>query len=116
VGGEGTILRKTAEPVTSVESYPQSGGEIPENFVLRQNYPNPFNPSTSIEYTLPRAGYVTLKVYDVLGGEVASLIDGEHAAGTFRSIWDASGLPSGVYFYRLIAGDYVQTKKAVLVK
>jgi hypothetical protein len=59
---------------------------------------------------------LTLKVYNVLGEEVAALIAGDHAAGTFRATWDASGLPSGVYFYRLMAGEYVQTKKAVLMK
>jgi hypothetical protein len=80
------------------------------------NYPNPFNPSTTIEFALPHAGYVTLKVYSVLGEEVATLIAGERAAGSFRATWDASSMPSGVYFYRLTAGEYVQTKKAVLMK
>jgi hypothetical protein len=78
--------------------------------------PNPFNPSTTIEYALPHAGLVTLKVYNVLGEEVAVLITGDHAAGTFKATWDASDMPSGVYFYRLTAGEYVQTKKAVLMR
>ena len=69
-----------------------------------------------MEFALPHAGFVTLRVYNLLGEEVATLIAGDHAAGSFRATWDASGLPSGVYFYRLMAGDYVQTKKALLMK
>ena len=87
-----------------------------EAFVLRQNYPNPFNPSTSIEFVHPLAGFVSLKVYNVLGEEMACLVSGDYAAGTFKATWDATGLPSGVYLYRLTAGDYVQTKKMVLCK
>jgi hypothetical protein len=88
----------------------------PEYFILYEAYPNPFNPSTTIEFGLPHAGFVTLKVYNVLGEGVATIIAGDHAAGMFKSTWDASGLPSGVYFYRLTAGEYVQTKKIVLVR
>ena len=93
-----------------------ASGEIPTAFALEQNYPNPFNPSTTIEYALPHAGYATLRVYNVLGEEVAMLVDGEPAAGTFKTEWDASDLPSGVYFYRLTTGEYVQTKKMVLMR
>ena len=81
-----------------------------------QHTPNSFNPSTTIEFAQPHAGYVTLIVYNVLGEEVANLITGDHAAGTFKATWDASGLPSGVYFYRLTSGEYVQTKKMVLMR
>ena len=91
-------------------------GEAPERYVLNQNYPNPFNPSTTIEFALPHSGFVTLRVYNVLGEEVATLTAGVHFAGAFKTTWDARGLPSGVYFYRLTAGDYVQTKKMVLVR
>jgi hypothetical protein len=89
---------------------------VPEAYRLSQNYPNPFNPSTTIKFALPHAGPVTLRVYNVLGEEVVTLISGEHPAGTFEASWDASGLPSGVYFYRLTAGEYIQTKKMVLMK
>ena len=89
---------------------------LPTQYIVAQNYPNPFNPSTTIEFALPHAGYVTLKVYNVLGEEVATLVAGNHAAGTFKATWDASGQPSGVYFYRLTAGEYVQTKKMVLMR
>jgi hypothetical protein len=88
----------------------------PIEFALKQNYPNPFNPTATIEYALPHAGYVTLRVYNVLGEEVATLFDGEQAAGTFKTSWDASDLPSGVYFYRLTAGEYVQARKMVLMR
>jgi hypothetical protein len=69
-----------------------------------------------IEFALPHAGYVTLSVHNILGQEVATLIAGEHTAGAFKVTWDASGLPSGVYYYRLAAGWYVQTMKMVLMK
>jgi len=88
----------------------------PQDFLLAQNYPNPFNPSTTIEFALPHAGFVTLRVYNALGEEVAALVAGDHAPGTFKATWDASGQASGVYFYRLTAGEYVQTKKMVLMK
>jgi hypothetical protein len=106
----------------TVEFFPGSvsevkpSGEVPTEHALSQNYPNPFNPSTTIEFALPHAGYGTLKVYNVLGEEVASLIAGDHAAGTFKATWDASDMPSGVYFYRLTTGEYVQTRKMILMK
>jgi hypothetical protein len=88
----------------------------PRTYSLSQNYPNPFNPSTTIEFALPHAGVVTLEVYNVLGEQVGTLVAGDHAAGTFKAAWDAGGFASGVYFYRLRAGDYVATRKMLLVK
>jgi hypothetical protein len=111
-GGNGIWRRPLSEMITDVESEQQ----LPRQFALPQNYPNPFNPGTTIEFALPHAGYATLKVYSVLGEEVAALISGDHASGTFTASWNASGLPSGVYFYRLTADDYVQTQKAILMK
>jgi hypothetical protein len=99
--------------VTPVETEVAS---LPKEFALHQNYPNPFNPNTTIEYALPKASFVTLKVYNVMGQEVATLASGEHAPGIFNATWDASNVPTGVYFYRLTAGDYVQTRKAILAK
>jgi len=90
--------------------------ELLTEYALHQNYPNPFNPSTTIDVALPHTGYVTLRVYSVLGEEVANLLSGDHSAGTFSVMWDATGMPSGVYFYRLVAGQYVQTRKALLMK
>jgi hypothetical protein len=95
---------------------PGRSAELPGTYSLSQNYPNPFNPSTSIEFSLPTAGPVTLTVYNVLGEEVARLVAVDLSAGTFTTVWDATGLASGVYLYRLTAGEYVQTKKAVLIK
>ena len=116
VGEQGIILRTTTGGVTGVGEDPIVEGELPKEYVLRQNYPNPFNPSTTIEFALPHAVYITLKVYNILGQDVAALIAGERPAGTFKVTWDASSLPSGVYFYRLAAGEYVQTKKMVLMR
>ncbi len=93
---------------------------IPENHILHQNYPNPFNPTTTIKYQIPELSFVTIKVYDVLGSEVVTLINEEKPVGTYELRWDAEsaagGLPSGVYFYRLQAGDFIQTRKMILLK
>ena len=89
---------------------------LPEEYILKQNYPNPFNPITRIEYTLLNPGKVSLIIYNILGEEVTRLVDGEMPAGEHTSIWNASILSSGIYFYRLQAGDIVRTRKMVLLK
>jgi predicted acyl esterase len=89
---------------------------IPEDYVLLQNYPNPFNPSTTIEFSLPRASNVTLKVFNVLGEVVATLVNEELNVGTYTTQWNATSATSGVYFYRLQARDFVETKKLLLLK
>jgi hypothetical protein len=89
---------------------------LPTKFALMQNYPNPFNPTTSIAYELPITAKVVLKVYDVLGREVATLVNQVQAAGRYVQPFNASGLSSGIYFYRLQAGNFVETKKMMLVK
>ena len=85
---------------------------------MLQNYPNPFNPSTIINYQLPVSSKVTLKIYDVLGSEVATLVDEEEPAGSYNVQFTINNiqLSSGVYFYQLKAGDYVQVKKMILMK
>lgn len=88
----------------------------PFEFSLQQNYPNQFNPSTIIRYSVPSVGHVSLKVFDLLGKEVATLVNEEKAAGSFAQEWDASRLPSGMYLYRLQAGRYTATKKLILIK
>ncbi|HOD66044.1 MAG TPA: T9SS type A sorting domain-containing protein [candidate division Zixibacteria bacterium] len=89
---------------------------MPGRFELAQNYPNPFNPSTTIGFTLPTAQDVQLVVYNVLGQEIATLVNGRMAAGSHQVTFEASGRPSGVYFYRLTYEDGVETRKMTLVK
>ena len=89
---------------------------IPAKYELSQNYPNPFNPTTTIKYAIPRPGFVSLKVYDVLGKEVANLVNQEMATGYYSIDFDGSNLGSGVYFYRIESAGFVQTKKMLLIK
>jgi hypothetical protein len=88
----------------------------PLTFVLKQNYPNPFNPTTKISYTIPERSNVSLKIFNLLGSEVVELVKGEVEAGSYIIEFNASALPSGIYFYRLKAGSFVETKKMVLMK
>jgi hypothetical protein len=90
--------------------------QVPERFALLQNYPNPFNPTTTISYALPQAADVRLSVYDVLGRQVRELASSMQPAGIHEVIFDATGLPSGIYIYRLQAGDYEETRRMVVVK
>ena len=89
---------------------------VPENYQLSQNYPNPFNPATEIAFSLPKAQFVTLEVFTILGAEVATLVNEAMAPGEYSVRFDAAGLPSGLYFYRLAAGGFTQTKKMTLIK
>ena len=89
---------------------------VPSGFTLNQNYPNPFNPSTMISYSIPRNSFVHLKVFDILGNDVAELVNEQKPAGSYEVKFDAASLPSGVYFYQLTAGEFIQTKKMILLK
>lgn len=94
-------------------------GEIattPPAFRLQQNYPNPFNPETRISYSVRRAGDVSLVIYDVLGREVSRLVDENKQPGKYSVAWNAEGMPSGMYFYKLVAGEFVETRKMVLMR
>jgi hypothetical protein len=93
-----------------------AGKNVPQAFTLLQNYPNPFNPSTTIAFSLPSQSFVSLKVFDVLGREVATIVSEEMAAGTYSRRWNATKLSSGIYFYRLQAGSNTQMKKLILLK
>lgn len=108
-----TIMVSGNGTTTGVRRY---GSDIPKSFALLQNFPNPFNPSTTISFDLPERSHVTLLIYDAIGREVQTLADEEEPAGAYRITFDASALPSGVYFYRITAGHFVQTKKLMLVK
>lgn len=90
--------------------------EIPSEFKLEQNYPNPFNPSTTIAYSLPKSSFVNLKIYDILGKEVATLVNEEKIAGNYQVKFDAGSLASGTYIYKLTAGDFSKIQKMILLK
>ncbi|MEP0861213.1 MAG: T9SS type A sorting domain-containing protein [Ignavibacterium sp.] len=93
-----------------------SSTDIITEYRLEQNYPNPFNPTTIISWQSPKAGHQTLKVYDILGNEVAVLVDEYREAGRYTVEFSATQLPSGVYIYRLSVGDFVDVKKMIVVK
>lgn len=103
-----------SEIPTGIDNKFQQNG--PYDFELYQNYPNPFNPSTTIEFTLPKPAFVALKIYNLQGEEVMTLMAQHCAAGMHQLNWHASGVASGVYFYRLEAGEYVQTRKLILIR
>jgi hypothetical protein len=121
-----TVDRNSVEQVANTEPVAATPGEttvlvtpsayVPETFALRQNYPNPFNPVTEITYAIPRNLHVILRVYNVLGGEVATLVDDDQPVGIYTVRWDAEGLPSGVYFCTIRAGDFKSAKKMILLK
>ena len=102
-----------SEMITSVEG---SSIGLPIGFAISQNYPNPFNPSTMISYSIPRNSFVHLKVFDILGNDVAELVNEQKPAGSYEVKFDGASLPSGVYFYQLTAGEFIQTKKMILLK
>jgi len=89
---------------------------IPSEFDLSQNYPNPFNPATTITYSIPKESQVSLKIYDIMGREVAELVSGKQSAGSYNAEFDAASFASGTYFYKLTAGEFVSVKKMVLLK
>ena len=97
-------------------SIQQTSQAVPRTTALLQNYPNPFNPATVIEFQLHHAGEVSLRVYDVLGREVAVLASGTLSAGSYRVPFDARQLASGIYYYRLVAGSFAESKRMLLVK
>jgi Secretion system C-terminal sorting domain len=114
--GGGTVYRINmfGDQATAIQQVPDNN--IPETYTLSQNYPNPFNPTTNIVYTVPKSGLVTLKVYNILGQEVTTLFQGFQNTGKYIANFDASKLSSGVYFYRLQAGNATLTKKMMLMK
>ena len=100
--------------ITGVDNYQNKS--IPESFDLYQNYPNPFNPNTTIKYSIAKEGYTKITVYDIIGSKVAVLVDEDKPAGSYSVQFNANNLPSGVYFYRIQAGSFIETKKMILLK
>jgi hypothetical protein len=90
--------------------------DMPVHFSLDQNYPNPFNPTTTISFSLPFKSFVSLKIFDLIGREVTTIVSEEMSAGNYTKQWNAAALASGVYFYRLQAATYTETKKLVLLR
>jgi len=111
--GSGVWMRPISEMITGVTG---NHDNLPANYSLQQNYPNPFNPSTTIKYSVPKTSLVTIKVYNVLGKEIATLVNEEKSAGNYSVQFTGSKLSSGVYFYRMQADSFVQTKKLLLLK
>jgi len=116
IGGRDSLILLEVRPFTPVENENQGYPNIPLTCHLAQNYPNPFNATTEIRYALPEDCLVKLEVYDVLGQRVTGLVEQRQTVGYKTIRWDASSLSSGIYFYRLQAGDFVQTKKMILLK
>jgi hypothetical protein len=109
---DGIVYGDTSFTIVSVENEIQAN----ESFVLNQNYPNPFNPTTTISYSIPNNGLLILKVYDILGKEVAELVNEAKDAGNYSVTFNASELPSGIYFYTLTSGNFTATKKLILLR
>jgi hypothetical protein len=107
------ILKYTKFPPDGVglENQP-----FPNNFILQQNFPDPFNPSTSISYSIPKQTRVRLQIFNLLGQLITTLVDESKPSGAYTVTWDASTRPSGVYFYRMTAGEFVQTRKAMVIR
>ena len=114
--GNGTIYLDNIYFSTMVSDVKEIHNALPSDFTLDQNYPNPFNPTTNIRFSLPEANQVMLKVHDMLGQEVATLVNGFMSAGSYEVDFDAENLPTGTYFYSITAGDFSSVKKMLLIK
>lgn len=108
-----TVFREGGVILSAQEDNPN---QVVNSFSLSQNYPNPFNPTTHIKYSVPENGYISLKVYNILGEEVATLFDGVRQAGNYLATFDGRGLAVGVYLYQLKATNFLETKKLILLK
>jgi hypothetical protein len=116
VGIDGANKRLYFDRFGAITHISHNGNEVPEKYSLSQNYPNPFNPTTKFNFSIPNNGFVSLKVFDVLGREVATIVEKDFNAGIFTVDFDASSLSTGIYFYTLKSGDFTSTKKMMLVK
>lgn len=108
-----SVYRRPLSELTGINLI---SSEIPSEFNLEQNYPNPFNPSTNIKFQIPKSGFVNMVIYDILGCEMATLVNEELKPGTYEVSWDAANYPSGVYFYRIKTPENIEVKKMILIK
>ena len=108
-GGKSDRVRFAVDGIADVS-------DIPDRLNLSQNYPNPFNPSTTINFQLPNSEFTTLKVYNILGKEVATLVSNKLNQGNHSYTFDGNNLASGVYYYQLVAGDFMEVKKMILLR
>ncbi|MGD0591317.1 MAG: T9SS type A sorting domain-containing protein [Bacteroidota bacterium] len=113
---DGTVIGDTRWSWTGTVGVENAATQVPAKFSLDQNYPNPFNPSTNFTYELSKAGFVSVKVYDLLGREVATLVNEFKQAGSYPATWNAASFGSGVYFYKMQSGSFTATKKMILMK
>lgn len=116
VGVDGASKRVYWNRMTQLTNIKNNSNQLAEKFELYQNYPNPFNPVTTIKFSIVENAYVSLKVYDMLGKEVANPVDQQMNSGVYEYQFDASGLSSGVYYYRLQAGENSLTRKMTVLK
>jgi len=116
IEGKDDVVEAAIEWINNASSIKNNENGIIRDYRLDQNFPNPFNPSTKIKYSVPQMSNVVIKVFDVLGNEITTLVNEEKPIGTYELDWNAANLPSGVYFYQLKAGSFVETKKMVLMK
>jgi hypothetical protein len=112
-GGSSIIIKTTSGGFIGI---PPISTQVPKDFMLYQNYPNPFNPTTTIKFAIPKAGFVKLAVYDMLGREVKTLVNESLGAGNYEVKFNSANLSSGIYFYKLITGDFTEVKKMSLIK
>jgi hypothetical protein len=110
------VFRSVDSSETTFNSTADTKASVPKSIMLNQNYPNPFNPSTTISFSLPSKAIVSLKIYDVLGREIETLVFNELSSGTHSVQWNAMRFPSGIYFYRLQTDSYAKTKRLLLLK
>ncbi|MEZ4689157.1 MAG: T9SS type A sorting domain-containing protein [Ignavibacteria bacterium] len=97
-------------------SISELNSQLPDDYSLSQNYPNPFNPVTTINFSIPKQGLVSLKVYDIAGKEIMTLVNEQKSAGNYKVSFDGVNLSSGAYFYRIESGDFSQVKRMILLK
>jgi hypothetical protein len=112
----GNLLGKSLDWIGAPTAVELPGESVPVKYTLEQNYPNPFNPITTIDFAIEEPGNVKVTVFNMLGQEVAKLTDKHYQAGRYTLAWDASNMASGLYFYKIVAGDFSMTKKMTLLR